>query len=91
MTPQRCDCCDLLLDSCGKAAQQRQQAQHRRELAALRARLYATPGWFPARWPGVCCHCGDDFPPDTLIRADDVGRRHWVAECCAHHYVPGLK
>lgn len=71
----RCDCCDLPASSCGKATETRQ----RQEQAGLRRSLLEY-GWFPARYPGSCCHCGEVFGVDALIHRDGEG---WLAECCA--------
>lgn len=75
MREARCDCCDLPVYSCGRAAEQ----QQRQEQAAHRASLIEA-GWFPAQWPGSCGRCGHLFPADTLIVRDDAG---WRAECCS--------
>ena len=39
------------------------------------------PGWFAARYRGVCVGCGEFFTAGTLVRPDrETGG--WVAECC---------
>jgi len=71
-----CDCCDLPVGSCGKAAERRQ----RKELAEFHKTLSAR-GWFPAEYPGVCS-CGEPFNAGALI-VRDTGSGRWIAECCA--------
>lgn len=74
-TETRCDCFDLPVESCGKAAEQKQRkqaAQERQRLAAL--------GWFPASYPGTC-KCGEPFDQGDLIVMDLAARR-WIAACC---------
>lgn len=70
----RCECCDLEVASCGKAAEYRQRVMLARWRGQLRAQ-----GWFPAAHPGVCL-CGDPFKEGTLIIRS---RGVWIAECCA--------
>jgi hypothetical protein len=72
----RCYCCDLPVESCGKAAETRQRREATRDRAALLART----GWFRAEWPGRCSRCGERFDADTPICRYDDG---WRAECCA--------
>lgn len=65
MTADRCDCCDLPVESCGKAAEQlarRQQLLDRQ--AALRK-----PGATVAQYPGVCGECGESFDKGEPIAA----------------------
>jgi hypothetical protein len=71
----RCECCDLPVSSCGKAAEQRQRAEHQAE----RARISALPGVFMALYAGTCGGCGERYDPRTLIRSTSGGCR---AECC---------
>lgn len=59
--PERCDCCDLLPESCGKAIEQRRRAEQ------LEAIKNLPPGWFAAKFPGTCTNCGEDFDADTPI------------------------
>lgn len=75
MSEARCDCCDLPVYACGKAAEQAQA----REARQTRARLLATPGWFAAAHPGRCAACGEHFPPGTPITRHPDG---WRAACC---------
>lgn len=70
----RCECCDLPVSSCGKAAGTRARAEHLQEQRRLRAL-----GFMPAAYPGVCSACGEPFRPGTLIRADRPSG--W--RCCA--------
>lgn len=72
----RCDCCDLPVESCGKAAEQHE----RRQQSAQRVLLLHS-GWVPAQWAGSCGQCGERFEPLTPIRRGVGGG--FVAECCA--------
>lgn len=72
----RCDCCDLPVESCGRAAEQRQRANQRAE----RARLLALPGALPAAYPGKCADCGERFDASDPISRSDDGWRCLV--CC---------
>ncbi len=76
-TAVRCDCCDLPVESCGRAAEQR----HRREAAAERQRALSLPGYFPALYPGMCDDCGERFGPGDLIRRAPSG--YYVDGCGA--------
>jgi hypothetical protein len=71
----RCECCDLPVASCGKAAETKQRAERAAEVRSLKAW-----GFHPADYPGACGHCGVPFPPGTLIR--HFHGHGWVAECC---------
>jgi hypothetical protein len=75
VSDQRCECCDLLIESCGKAAEQRQRAQDKAQKEILR-RI----GFFPALYDGTCEYCGYWFKRGSLIRKGDFG---WRGECCA--------
>lgn len=74
---QRCDCCDLPIESCGKAAEDRQ----RKEDANARSRAMGLPGWWRAKWPGTCAGCGSGFAAgDPITVAHNDG---YLAYCCA--------
>lgn len=76
---KRCVCCDLPVETCGKAAEARIREQERRERAALE-RL----GWFEARYPGRCAGCGEHFPAGDLVaKGVDAVDGGWVAQCCS--------
>jgi len=77
MSADRCDCCDLLVEFCGKAAAQKQRAT---ELAQLEE-LLQRPGWFPAEWRVMCSVCREWSPPGTPITRH--GEFGWRAECCS--------
>jgi hypothetical protein len=81
VSEQRCECCDLPVSSCGKAA----EAVQRQQLMAERALLLAA-GWFPARWAGECAGCGYWFKMGALIRRDG---EDWRSECCSDGAVVG--
>lgn len=72
---ERCECCDLPVTSCGKAAEQRL----RDDAAQLRRRLERN-GWQAAAWPGTCLLCGDPFAAGAMIVR---GRDGYRAECCS--------
>lgn len=76
MNEPRCECCDLPVSSCGKAAEHRQRVALARWRSQLRER-----GWFESAWPGVC-PCGEPFKEKALISRDQASGR-WIAECCA--------
>lgn len=79
---QRCDCCDLLNESCGRAAEQRLRHEERRS----NDELMATPGWFPARYPGTCARCGEYFAAGSPIRSNRGAKwtePSYVGACCA--------
>jgi hypothetical protein len=82
----RCECCDLPVASCGKAAETKQRREDQRQRMQLRVRLMAA-GWLLSRYPGFCVRCGEPYPEGTLIqrrtdpRCPD-GPCGWVAECC---------
>jgi len=74
---EQCECCELPLVSCGKAAETKQRA----EAKARRVALLRRPGWFPSDFPGACARCSEWFPVGTPIRRDQV--KGWLAECCS--------
>lgn len=65
MNEERCECCDLPVSMCGKAAEKRQQAEARAEYA----RLLALPGTTIARHDGFCGKCGEHFDEGAPIQA----------------------
>jgi hypothetical protein len=73
---KRCECCDLPISSCGKAAEARQRAD-----ARAQRRYLIRLGWFESLYPGVCDRCDVPFRPGTLIKAN--GLKTYLAECCA--------
>lgn len=75
----RCDCCDLPVESCGKAIEKKRL----KDAADEKTRLLTLPGFFEARYPGVCGHCGEHFDAGTPIRNYQYG---WV--CCEEHVEP---
>jgi hypothetical protein len=72
-----CECCELPLASCGRAAEKRQQA----ELAEWH-RYLIRHGWFASRFPGSCRKCGTAFKPGVLIFTRNRSAPY-LAECCA--------
>lgn len=74
---ERCECCGLLVESCGKAAEAKQKAEAR----ARRVALLRRPGWFQSSFPGSCARCSEWFEVGTPIRRDKV--KGWLAECCS--------
>lgn len=79
----RCDCCDLPVESCGKAAEQRQRAEAQRE----RTMLLARTSWFEASYPGTCSSCGERFPAGEPITKHGGG---YKASCCDNKGRPWL-
>ena len=71
----RCECCDLPVESCGKAAEQRA----RRDDAAVLTTAFAAPHVVAAQYPGRCADCGEWFPADTPIYAGEGG---WTNPVC---------
>lgn len=78
----RCECCDLPVESCGKAAQARLEAAEREWLL----RLVNTPPWFPAVYSGLCGECGERFAVGYPIRSSSkrgaYGRAIYIGACC---------
>ena len=75
MSEPRCDCCDLPVSMCGKAAEQRQRAAE----AARVEELLALPGVIAARYSGRCGGCGSGFTEGAPIKRKDGS---WVGDCC---------
>jgi hypothetical protein len=75
---EKCECCDLLIASCGKQAAQRSEAEAKQRRAALLKR-----GWFAAKWPGACRECGEGFEAGDLIKSASYGHPGYFAECCS--------
>lgn len=76
----RCDCCDLPVESCGKAAEVAQRAA----LDAWRKWL-CRHGWFRSNYAGSCHQCGTEFKAGSVIRSGGFTGRGgvYVAACCA--------
>lgn len=73
----RCDCCDLPVESCGRAIERRAE----QEDANARWQALALYGWFRARFPGSCIDCGEPFKIGTPI-SYDAERDGYRAYCC---------
>lgn len=75
-----CECCNLVVTSCGKQAENKQRNEHRQREKKLRQR-----GWFGAQWPGTCDKCEERFRVNDLIQSAGRrdGRNAYVAACCA--------
>jgi hypothetical protein len=73
----RCICCDLPIESCGKAVEDHEEALERE----VRASILATPGWRVARYSGTCMACRQyDFAAgEPITQVVNVG---WAAGCC---------
>lgn len=72
---ERCECCDLPEEWCGKAVEDRK----RKEAEAERARLLRLPGVVAAQYPSRCQDCQDHYSKGEPIR---MGINGWVhAEC----------
>ena len=74
----RCDCCDLPVESCGKAAEKRERAA----ALAERERLLAA-GALTARYAGLCSRCSDRIREGDPIKPDPDREGGWLGECCA--------
>lgn len=72
---ERCECCDLPADQCGRAAELRE----RRERKALYQQALATPGVIPARFPGTCPGCHTPYLQGAPIRKGPEG---WHGVLC---------
>lgn len=69
----RCDCCDLPVESCGKAAEQRQRA----EAAQDRPPHGKT---VEARYTSRCAYCGEPMRMGSLITYDQ--EHGWCCDPC---------
>jgi hypothetical protein len=75
----RCENTELLVTACG-CPLHRGGRTVAEQVAAERAELLLTPGWFAASFPGCCVRCGIPFRAGAAIRREPgVG---WRAECC---------
>jgi hypothetical protein len=70
MSDARCDCCELPIASCGKAAELRQRAAE----ATERRRLLNQPDAIPARYAGLCGSCDEPFAEGDPITRYPQGR-----------------
>lgn len=79
----RCDCCDLPVESCGKAAAQREAEVER----VIREVVLLEPGTIEAKFTGPCKGCG------TWVKVGDPIRLHegdWMGRlCCAATFEDG--
>jgi hypothetical protein len=80
----RCEQTDLPAEMCAHCLGHTDPDQ---QASKDRAALLATArGWFVARWPGTCEHCGEPFEAGDAIHADGALRMEvptgWRAECC---------
>lgn len=60
---ERCDCCELPVESCGKAA----EARARKEARIARTRLLSRPGARAAMFRGSCGVCGEWYDAGAPI------------------------
>lgn len=74
----RCDCCDLPVESCGRAVERAQLAQ----LVAERRRLLALPGVIAAQYPGACSGCGERFVVGDPIARHEGRWNAWRSLLC---------
>lgn len=74
----RCDCCDLPVESCGKAVEQRLRNQDANE----RLRALDVPGAARAVFPGLCCRCQEPIKIGDPIRWDTTHHDGWLRYCC---------
>jgi len=73
----RCTCCDLPVESCGRAVEVRQ----RREDANARSQALSLYGWFRAQFPGSCVVCREPFAIGDPISYDSE-REGYKSYCC---------
>lgn len=74
----RCECCDLPMSSCGKAA----EALARRQVMIDRQAQVAR-GAFPAAYAGKCCACEEGYGATSLIRRTGRNSGGYLGPCCA--------
>ena len=72
----RCTCCDLPVEACGRAASERE----RKERKALRQQALRLPGVVEARFPGRCPGCGTKYLQGAPIMHSEDGWRGVL--CC---------
>ncbi len=75
-----CNCCDLPMELCGRAAAARQEAEDKNQRTMM-----INAGWFAAKFPGNCRECGEGFASGDLIKGGPgYGHRcrKYYAECC---------
>lgn len=75
----RCDCCDLPVASCGKAAEQRQRAEAKADRPRHGAEVVA-------RFSGRCPYGNERITPgDRLVYDEEYG---WCCAPCAEEALP---
>lgn len=77
MSTTRCVCCDLPIESCGREAVRRMEA----EAKITRAGLLGQKGWITAQFASRCAWCGEAIKPGDPIKSDD--NDGWRGGCCA--------
>jgi hypothetical protein len=77
----RCDCCDLPVESCGRAVEQRL----RKEDANARSEALSAYGWFRAQYAGQCAGCGEHFAVGDPISYVADGK--YKSYCCLHKVI----
>lgn len=80
MPPDRCVCCDLPVDQCGKAIEEKRRAEEKAE----RDRALALPGVVAASYPGTCPTCSTRYSVGEPIRRTDDG---WSGVLCCPEVV----
>lgn len=75
MTARRCECCDLPVESCGREAQRRQDAERIAEFDAA----FRRPGVIPAQFIGKCARCDERIRIGDPLRGAPDG---WIGELC---------
>lgn len=79
MSEPRRVCCDLPVESCGKAA----ELLVRREAMLERQRLAQIRGAMPAQYAGTCGACGAWFAVGDIIGPPPSGALiGWAGPCC---------
>lgn len=77
MSEERCECCDLPVVSCGKAAEARARVERKQEERRLEKR-----GAFRSQYTGLCASCRTPFPAGTFIRMNADDGLLYDGECC---------
>lgn len=73
----RCICCDLPVESCGKAIEVKETALGRE----IRQAVAHTPGWSVAKYGGACERCREWYVVGEFITYDK-NALGWSATCC---------
>lgn len=76
---ERCDCCDLAVESCGRAVERRQ----RQEDAETHLDALSRRGVVVAEFDGQCVGCDEYYSAGTPIRRAETVKGWANALCCS--------